>query len=158
MKLIQALSVIFLVLFIAGCQVQVENNVGNSNGFNQGGDINLGEGDLKGAKGYYEVTIDRAKELIDENPDIIILDVSPPTMYAEEHIPEALNYYLQGDTFEKDIAKLDREKLYLVYCKSTVSSVSAAENMADIGFENVYRLVSEFQAWKNAGYKTEKGN
>jgi hypothetical protein len=43
-------------------------------------------------QGYYiDVTPAEAKELIDEHPDIIIIDVSP--RYDQGHLPGAVHYY-----------------------------------------------------------------
>ena len=40
---------------------------------------------------YIDVTPAEARELIDENPDLVIIDVSPH--YAQGHLPGAVHYY-----------------------------------------------------------------
>ena len=40
--------------------------------------------------GYIDVSASEAKELIESNPDIVIIDVSP--FYDKGHIPGAVNY------------------------------------------------------------------
>jgi len=40
--------------------------------------------------GYMDVAPEEAKKLIDENPDLTIIDVSPD--YAQGHLPGAVNY------------------------------------------------------------------
>ena len=42
---------------------------------------------------YIDVSPVEAKELIDENPDIVIVDVSPH--YDNGHLPGAVHYYLR---------------------------------------------------------------
>jgi rhodanese-related sulfurtransferase len=103
--------------------------------------------------GYVDVTAAEAKELIDENPDIIILDVSPD--YLSGHIPGAVNHYLGDGSLEEAIPSLDKSKTYLVYCTFTNGSVEAAQKLVDAGFSKVYRLEGNFQAWVDAGYPVE---
>ena len=44
---------------------------------------------------YIDVTPAEAKELINNTPDLIIIDVPPA--YANGHLPGAVNYYLDGE-------------------------------------------------------------
>ena len=101
---------------------------------------------------YMDITAIEAKELIDSEPALIIIDVSPH--YDDGHIPGALHYY--GDNSLDDaIPSLDKEKEYLVYCHADGPSISAANKLAKAGFTMVYRLEGNYQAWVDAGYPIE---
>ena len=104
--------------------------------------------------GYMDVTPEEAKKLIDENPDLIILDVSPK--YDEGHIPGAINYYIGDGSLDEAIPTLDPEAEYLVYCHVDSASIGGAQALVDAGFENVYRLAGNYAAWVDAGYPVEK--
>ena len=106
-----------------------------------------------GQKGYTDVTAAEAKELIDTNPDLIIIDVSPH--YADGHLPGAINYYLGDGSLDAAIPSLDKNKDYLVYCHVDSVSISGAQKLIDAGFETVYRLEGNYQAWVDAGYPVE---
>lgn len=101
---------------------------------------------------YTDVSAQEAKTLIDSNPDMIVIDVSPH--YNEGHLPGAVNYYPISE-LEDDIANLDESATYLVYCHVDSASRAGAQKLVDAGFENVYRLESHYSGWVDAGYEVE---
>ena len=103
---------------------------------------------------YIDVTPAEAKELIDTNPDLIIIDVSPA--YADGHLPGAVNYYLGDGSLDEAIPTLDKSKTYLVYCHVDSVAIQGAQKLIDAGFKNVYRLEGNYSAWVDAGYPVEK--
>jgi len=103
--------------------------------------------------GYMDVTAEQAYELLDSNPDIIIIDVSPE--YNNGHIPGAINYYIGDGSLDAAIPSLDPTAPYLVYCHVDSASISGAQKLVDAGFETVYRLEGNYQAWIDAGYEIE---
>jgi len=103
---------------------------------------------------YMEVTPQEAKALIDENPDLVIIDVSPA--YADGHLPGAVNYYVGDGSLDNAIPMLNKNGKYLVYCHVQSASVLGAQKLVDAGFKNVYRLKGEYKAWVDAGYPVEK--
>jgi rhodanese-related sulfurtransferase len=103
--------------------------------------------------GYVDITAEKAKEMIDENADLIVVDVSPN--YAEGHLPGAINYYVGDGSLDEAIPTLDKEAEYLVYCHNDAASILGAEKLVEAGFENVYRLEGNYGAWVEAGYPVE---
>ncbi|MFC1711855.1 rhodanese-like domain-containing protein [Patescibacteria group bacterium] len=103
---------------------------------------------------YMDVSPEEAKKLIDENPDLIIVDVSPK--YDEGHLPGAVNYYVGDGSLDEAIPNLDKMATYLVYCHVDSASISGSEKLVEAGFENVYRLEGNYAAWVAAGYSIEK--
>jgi rhodanese-related sulfurtransferase len=86
--------------------------------------------------GAYTVTPDEAVRMI-EDGDRTVIDVRSPAEYAEAHVAGALNIDVDGASFADQIAELDPEEPYLVYCRSGNRSAQAAEQMADAGFADV---------------------
>ena len=109
---------------------------------------------IKESTGYVDITVDQAKILIDANPDLIIIDVSPN--YADGHIPGAVNYYVGDGSLDEAIPTLDKNLAYLVYCHVDSAAISGAQKLVDAGFVNVYRLEGNYAAWVNAGYEIEQ--
>jgi rhodanese-related sulfurtransferase len=103
---------------------------------------------------YIDVTTAEARELIDENPDLIIIDVSPN--YDKGHLPGAVNYYLGDGSLDAAIPMLDKNATYLVYCHVDSVAIQGAQKLVDAGFQNVYRLEGNYRAWVDAGYPIEK--
>ena len=108
----------------------------------------------KHVSSYMDVTPQEAKKLIDENPDLIIIDVSPN--YAKGHLPGAVSYYIGDGSLEKAIPTLDANGKYLVYCHVDSAAIAGAQALIDAGFKNVYRLAGNYSAWVDAGYPIEK--
>ena len=104
--------------------------------------------------GYIDVTPAEAKDLIDNNPDLVIIDVSPH--YEEGHLPGAIHYYLGDGSLAKAIPTLDKNGKYLVYCHIDSVAIQGAQMLVDAGFTTVYRLEGNYSAWVNAGYPIEK--
>ncbi len=103
---------------------------------------------------YMDVSPAEAKTLIDENPDLIIIDVSPN--YDQGHLPGAVNYYVGDGSLDEAIPMLDKDGMYLVYCHIESASRQGAQKLVDAGFTNVYRLDGEYGAWVEAGYAVEQ--
>lgn len=80
--------------------------------------------------------------------NFIVIDVRTPTEYAESHIKNSVNIDFLAADFSKNIAKLDKEKTYKVYCRSGNRSGQAEKLMRTLGFKNVENLGSLGQAAK----------
>ncbi len=102
---------------------------------------------------YVDITAAEAKALIDENPDLIVIDVSPA--YADGHLPGAVSYYLGDGSLDAAIPMLDQNATYLVYCHVESVAIQGAQKLVDAGFMNVYRLEGNYAAWVDAGYPIE---
>ncbi len=88
------------------------------------------------APGAYTVSADEAVDII-EAGEASIIDVRSPAEYDEAHIVGAVNIDVTGADFADQIAELDPEASYLVYCRSGNRSAQAASQMEDAGFTDV---------------------
>lgn len=88
-----------------------------------------------------------AQKLI-ENEEIIILDVRAPWEFAEGHIKYAKNLDFTDPDFSDNLKKLDKDKKYLVYCKTGRRSGMALEVMVNTGFNKLYNLIGGYESWK----------
>ena len=103
--------------------------------------------------GYMDVSPAEAMDMINQNPDLVVVDVSP--VYADGHLPGAINHPVGDGSLDTAIPTLDSEAMYLVYCHSDAASMLGAQKMVDAGFMNVYRLIGNYAAWVDAGYDVE---
>lgn len=81
----------------------------------------------------------------------VILDVRTPEEVAEGHLPGAKNIDVQGDLFQVSIEQLDKDKTYLLYCRSGKRTAVAGTKMKAAGFKNVYMMDGGITAWKEKG-------
>ena len=102
---------------------------------------------------YVDVSAEEAKNLIDTNPDLVVIDVSPH--YNEGHLPGAVHHYLGDGSLDAAIPSLDPNGKYLVDCHVDSVAISGAQKLIDAGFTTVYRLEGNYAAWLAAGYPIE---
>lgn len=84
-------------------------------------------------------------------PGTIVLDVRTPAEFASGHLPHAKNIDIEGADFGNQIAALDKNATYAVYCRSGNRSGTALEQMTAAGFSRVYDLAGGIGAWQNMG-------
>lgn len=85
-----------------------------------------------------------------------VLDVRTPDEMAEGHIAGAINVDFKNDNFKSEIAKLPKNRTYLLYCKTGIRSGDAAEAMKAAGFTHLYSLDGGIQAWQEAKKPIQK--
>ena len=90
---------------------------------------------------------------IQANPpeDLIVLDVRTPEEFAEGHIEGAIMIDFYRDDFADQLAELDPDQPYLLYCRSGNRSGQTAAIMEDLGFANVADVDGGIIAWTDAG-------
>ena len=82
--------------------------------------------------------------------NVVILDVRKADEFAEGHIKGAvLIDQFQSDFVEQAKAKLPKDKIIAVYCRSGRRSANAAGILADVGYKCV-NLKGGILAWKKA--------
>ena len=86
----------------------------------------------------------------------VVLDVRTPKEYADGHIAGAVNLDFYAPDFEAKVAKLDKDKTYLVHCAAGVRSAKACDKMGKLNFPKLYNLEGGFKAWEKAGKEVEK--
>ena len=85
-----------------------------------------------------------------------IIDVRTPEEVTEGHLVGATTINFLGANFASEVQKLNKNKTYLLYCRSGSRTRKAADAMQKIGFKHVYMLDGGIIAWKEAGKQVEK--
>lgn len=67
--------------------------------------------------------------------DRVVIDVRTPEEFAAGHVEGAANIDVQAPGFDDEIAALDTDVDYVVYCRSGNRSAAAAERMRDAGLD-----------------------
>lgn len=90
------------------------------------------------AADYTKITAAEAKEMIDQDSEVTILDVRTKEEYVSGHIEGAI---LLSDTEVLDKSEevlTDKSAVILVYCRSGRRSALAAADLVKLGYTNVY--------------------
>ena len=128
MKNIKTIICLFLsILFFTSCKSRQESN--------------------QNEESFKNLTVEEVIILLDANPDIIVIDVRTPDEIAQTGaIENSINIDFKASDFKEKISVLDKDKEYILFCKSGNRSGQASKIMAEMGFSNINNL-------NNAGYE-----
>lgn len=85
-----------------------------------------------------------------------LLDVRTPEEVAAGHLDGSLNINFLGENFAREISTLNKNKTYLLYCRSGSRTRKAIDQMQKTGFKKVYMMEGGIIAWNEAGKPTVK--
>jgi rhodanese-related sulfurtransferase len=96
------------------------------------------------------LSIEQARfEKLMKKKNTYVLDVRTPEEYKSGFIGNAVNYNVMDSVaFVNTISSLDKNKKYLLYCKSGRRSGKALVMMKNMGFRKVYHLEGGVTEWK----------
>ncbi|WP_294985172.1 lectin like domain-containing protein [uncultured Fenollaria sp.] len=99
---------------------------------------------------YKMIETDEAQKLIEENKgneNFVIFDARTKAEYNESHIEGCIHHdYYQKD-HEDFVKTLDKNKTYLLYCRTQVRSGATAEIMKKLGFKKIYWMNGGMTKW-----------
>lgn len=86
------------------------------------------------------LSMEIAKQNLDINKSIILLDVRSKMEYAEGHIDGAINMPL--DQLEEHIEEVipKKEQTIYLYCRSGVRTLTAGDILLDLGYTSIYDI------------------
>ena len=95
------------------------------------------------------------KQMLDHHAtdtDIVLLDIRTPQEFQAGHIRGAvlINYY--ASDFIDKLKALDREKTYLVYCRTGNRTGRSLPIFSRLGFQRVYHLETGISGWLREKY------
>jgi len=90
------------------------------------------------------------------DPDFVLLDIRTPQEFAGEHLAGATILDFYAPTFKQDLAKLDKDKSYLIYCRTGHRSGIALGTMGELGFKDAANMLGGITRWKSEGLPTTK--
>lgn len=100
-----------------------------------------------------QISVQEASEAV-KAANVQFVDVRTPEEYKSGHAPKALNMPLDG--FEKELAKLDKDKPVYLICQTGRRSQKAAEMLQSSDFKTIYNITGGTSAWTTANLPLEK--
>ena len=102
-----------------------------------------------------DVSPEAAEKLLVDNA-VTVLDVRTPEEFAEGHLPNAVNIDFKDAGFSEALAKLDRNKPYLMHCRSGGRSGQALSVFEELGFSKLHHLKNGILGWTASGRELTK--
>ncbi|MBD3305928.1 rhodanese-like domain-containing protein [candidate division KSB3 bacterium] len=101
-----------------------------------------------------DIAPQEAQALIQEHQgeeDFVILDVRTPREFEGGRLEQAVNLDYYSENFREALNKLDKDKMYLVYCRSGSRSRQTLRLMEDLNFSHAYNLSGGILRWHSQG-------
>ncbi|TVM00827.1 MAG: rhodanese-like domain-containing protein [Candidatus Brocadia sp. WS118] len=117
-------------------------------------ELHAEEGGAKTQAEVKNISTTQAKELIDKEKNVFILDVRTKEEYNEAHIKDANLIPVQE--LEQNINKIPKDKKVVVYCARGKRSANACAMLKDKGLKELYNVEGGINQWKSEGYPVEK--
>lgn len=112
------------------------------------------EGSAKAETEVKNISAKQAKELIDKEKDVFILDVRTKEEYNEAHIKGASLIPIRE--LEQNINRIPKDKKVIVHCATGKRSARACGMLKDKGLKELYNVEGGITQWKSEGYPIEK--
>jgi rhodanese-related sulfurtransferase len=93
------------------------------------------------------------KEKLDSG-EYDLIDIRTHDEYMNERIADVPNIDIYEDDFNDRLDYLDKEKKYLIYCRSGNRTKMGLNRMKAIGFLEAYDLDGGIKSWKDSGFAT----
>ncbi len=107
------------------------------------------------ASGTRNINAAQALELLQNNPDVFILDVRTSQEYLEIRLEGAR--LIPIDQFVRRMGEVPKDGPVLVYCAVGSRSSQVAGYLARQGYDAVYNMYGGVYAWKLRGYPVVQG-
>jgi len=97
---------------------------------------------------HQDISVAEAKKLV-ANPaeGLAIIDIRTPQEFTDGHLKGAININFRSADFKAQLSKLDRDKIYLMHCKSGRRSKQSLAVWKELGFKTVYHVSDGYDAW-----------
>ena len=90
------------------------------------------------------------------NPELVILDVRTPEEFTGGYIGSAVNIDFYSETFRDELANLDKNKTYLIYCRGGTRGRSTLDITTELDFEEAYNMSGGMLRWVEEEFPTVK--
>lgn len=108
-----------------------------------------------------KINTNTALDLIEKNKDttdFVILDVRTKEEFKEGHLKNAINLNVMDNNFINKIRDFDRNKTYLIYCRTGNRANLAIQKMEELNFNYLYVLEGGYEKWVDENKPISKIN
>jgi len=127
------------------------NKISQTKDLNSESKKTIGAEQAQNKTGSHLISPAEFKKKVDSG-EYVVVDIRTPEEFQTGHIKGAINVDFYSPDFKSTVAKLDRNKKYLYYCRSGHRSGEASTLAKELGFNVAYELKGGINAWQEAGY------
>lgn len=89
---------------------------------------------------YHKIDAKKAKTMLDGEIGALLVDVRTPEEYEEKHIGGAVNIPNETISDTPPAGLPDKDAKLIVYCRTGVRSLQAADKLVEMGYTDVYDM------------------
>lgn len=115
----------------------------------------LGDEPREGLSPYGEICPEETMAVIlalRNDPGFVLLDIRTPVEVEAGHLPGAESIDFRSPDFKSRMDRLDRDPIYLIYCRTANRSGQAFDLMSKMGFTKVYDMQGGIRLWAELNY------
>lgn len=105
---------------------------------------------------FKTISVQELKELIDQEPQLCLIDVRELHEWKMGRIPGAILIPKDEITVCIQDKVNDQNQAIYLHCRSGVRSAFAAQCLAQMGYKDVYSVEGGIMDWAMAGYPVEE--
>ncbi|RLC53971.1 MAG: hypothetical protein DRH89_10015 [Candidatus Cloacimonadota bacterium] len=108
-----------------------------------------------------KITVEKAKEITQSfkgKDEFVILDIRTKDEYNNGCLEDAINFDYYNPDFKLMLELMNKQKTYLVYCRSGIRSKDAVALMGKMGFKKIYHMHEGLESWIAQGLKLTDPN
>lgn len=105
-----------------------------------------------------EITVEQARERLAQNPKAVLMDVREDSEWNKQHAAEAV--HLGKGVLERDLETMfpDANTEILMYCGGGYRSVLTAAVAQEMGYRNVFSILSGYKGLVKANWPMKSGD
>ncbi len=106
--------------------------------------------------GYQNINAKEMESMMKQK-DVLVIDVRTDGEVRQGYLDET-DYFIDAykPNFDTELDKLDKNKTYIVYCRSGARSSTTAQKLTAKGFKKVYNLSGGMNRWTNSSHVKTK--
>ena len=89
---------------------------------------------------HNRISVEQVREDLESGKDFVLLDVRSKDEFREGHIEGAVNIPLQVLDYEVENEIPEKDQIIVLYCRSGVRTLTAAEILKDLDYTEVYDM------------------
>ncbi|KYC44512.1 MAG: molybdopterin biosynthesis protein MoeB [Candidatus Methanofastidiosum methylothiophilum] len=96
---------------------------------------------------FISISASQVKQIIESKEDIYLIDVRTEALYAQGHIPGAVNMPLEKISFMT--SQIPKNKKIVLYCGNGIKAAEGAQFLADLNYKNVHAMSEGYPVYAN---------
>ena len=97
--------------------------------------------------GFGNITVDQVQKVIEENPDLVLLDVRTQLEHDEDALEGSI--LIPIDEITARLSEIDKDTPYLLFCRSGIRSGQVYDYLKSEGYTKLFNMQGGMVEYRN---------